>query len=74
MFLPFFRHNKTPKVFCLTFGVHVIEMLFCMPAIKRPVFLDGVFKNAALAIKRPVFLAGSRGYLLYLYDLTENIN
>ena len=23
MFLPFFRHNKTPKVFCLTFGVHV---------------------------------------------------
>ena len=23
MFLPLFRHNKTPKVFCLTFGVHV---------------------------------------------------
>ena len=24
VFLSFFRHNKTPKVFCLTFGVHVI--------------------------------------------------
>ena len=24
MFLSLFRHNKTPKVFCLTFGVHVI--------------------------------------------------
>ena len=24
MSLSFFRHNKTPKVFCLTFGVHVI--------------------------------------------------
>ena len=24
MFLVLFRHNKTPKVFCLTFGVHVI--------------------------------------------------
>ena len=23
MFLVLFRHNKTPKVFCLTFGVHV---------------------------------------------------
>ena len=23
MFLSLFRHNKTPKVFCLTFGVHV---------------------------------------------------
>ena len=23
MFLILFRHNKTPKVFCLTFGVHV---------------------------------------------------
>ena len=25
MFLSLFRHNKTPKVFCLTFGVHVTE-------------------------------------------------
>ena len=24
MFLSLFRHNKTPKVFCLTFGVHVM--------------------------------------------------
>ena len=24
MFLVLFRHNKTPKVFCLTFGVHVM--------------------------------------------------
>ena len=23
MFSVLFRHNKTPKVFCLTFGVHV---------------------------------------------------
>ena len=23
VFLSLFRHNKTPKVFCLTFGVHV---------------------------------------------------
>ena len=25
MFLVLFRHNKTPKVFCLTFGVHVTD-------------------------------------------------
>ncbi len=25
MFPVLFRHNKTPKVFCLTFGVHVIS-------------------------------------------------
>ena len=25
MFLSLFRHNKTPKVICLTFGVHVNE-------------------------------------------------
>ena len=24
MFLVLFRHNKTPKVFCLTFGGHII--------------------------------------------------
>ena len=24
VFLSLFKHNKTPKVFCLTFGVHVI--------------------------------------------------
>ena len=24
VFLSLFRHNKTPKVFCPTFGVHVI--------------------------------------------------
>ena len=31
MFLSLFRHNKTPKVFCLTFGVHVttVPFLFC---------------------------------------------
>ena len=28
VFLSLFRHNKTPKVFCLTFGVHVIEPRF----------------------------------------------
>ncbi|MBQ6284145.1 MAG: hypothetical protein IJK70_05070, partial [Bacteroidales bacterium] len=26
-----FAHNKTPKVFCLTFGVHVNPVLFCFP-------------------------------------------
>ena len=27
MFLSLFIHNKTPKVFCLTFGVHVAGQL-----------------------------------------------
>ena len=26
MFPVLFRHNKTPKVFCLTFGVHVKDV------------------------------------------------
>jgi len=32
MFLSLFIHNKTPKVFCLTFGVHVIlgRLLFIL--------------------------------------------
>ena len=28
MSLVLFRHNKTPKVFCLTFGVHVNLCIF----------------------------------------------
>ena len=38
VFLSLFRHNKTPKVFCLTFGVHVI---FALPFL----FLGGVFQG-----------------------------
>jgi len=43
-------------------------------SIEMSVFVDGNGKMSALSIKRGVFMDGSRGYLLYLYDLTENIN
>ena len=43
-------------------------------SIEMAVFVDGNGKMSALSIKRGVFMDGSRGYLLYLYDLTENIN
>ena len=36
MFLSLFIHNKTPKVFCLTFGVHVTDgqLSFILEAIE----------------------------------------
>ena len=43
-------------------------------SIEMAVFVDGNGKMSTLSIKRGVFMDGSRGYLLYLYDLTENIN
>ena len=43
-------------------------------SMKMTVFVDGNGKMSALSIKRGVFMDGSRGYLLYLYDLTENTN
>ncbi len=43
-------------------------------SIEMAVFVDGNGKMSTLSIKRAVFMDGSRGYLLYLYDLTENIN
>ena len=43
-------------------------------SIEMAVFVDGNGKMSTLSIKRGVFMYGSRGYLLYLYDLTENIN
>ena len=41
-------------------------------SIEMAVFVDGNGKMSTLSIKRGVFMDGSRGYLLYLYDLTEN--
>ena len=43
-------------------------------SIEMAVFVDGNGKMSTLSIKRGVFMDGSRGYLLYLYDLTENYN
>ena len=43
-------------------------------SIEMAVFVDRNGKMSTLSIKRGVFMDGSRGYLLYLYDLTENIN
>ena len=43
-------------------------------SIKRGVFVDKTIKMSLLSIKRGVFMDGSRGYLLYLHDLNENIN
>ena len=43
-------------------------------SIKTALFMDGNGKMSTLSIKKGVFMDGSRGYLLYLYDLTENIN
>ena len=42
VFLPLFGHNKTPKVFCLTFGVHVSLRL------GRSSFLGRVEENLLL--------------------------
>ena len=36
--------------------------------------MDGNGKMSTLSIKRGVFMDGCRGYLLYLYDLNENLN
>ena len=47
---------------------------FHFPSMKMPDFLDGNGQMNTLSIKSGVFMDGSRGYLLYLYDLTENIN
>ena len=44
------------------------------PVHKKGRFVDGNGKMSTLSIKRGVFMDGSRGYLLYLYDLTENTN
>ena len=42
MFLVLFRHNKTPKVFCLTFGGHIIYLKRLDVFLKRrDVFLKG---------------------------------
>ena len=43
-------------------------------SIEMAVFVDGNGKMSTLSIKRGVFMDGSRGYLLYLYDLNENTN
>ena len=49
MFLSLFRHNKTPKVFCLTFGVHVISDLvaffFC--------YTKSEMRNSAVMVVSP---------------------
>jgi hypothetical protein len=46
MFLVLFGHNKTPKVFCLTFGVQFMEVLFCDPFVART--QDPSIKSAVL--------------------------
>ena len=40
-------------------------------SIEMAVFVDGNGKMSTLSIKRGVFMDGSRGYLLYLYDVFE---
>ena len=46
----------------------------CVSSIKKGVFVDKAIKISLLSMKRTIFVDESRGYLLYLYDLTENIN
>ena len=48
VFLPLFGHNKTPKVFCLTFGVHVTHCLLGVLFYCTKLFpaLSGVFLSA----------------------------
>ena len=43
-------------------------------SIEMPVFVDGNRKMGVPSMKRAVFVDGSRGYLLYLHDLNENLN
>ena len=42
--------------------------------MKMAIFVDGNGKMSLPSIKRGVFVDEGSGYLLYLHDLTENIN